>query len=1795
MSNKSPAIAQTSTGGTPGTSATGVLDPTKSSAREKLHQTYASDPKYKKYTQQVEKCLNAFDNVHEWADCIAFLKQLLKTFQSYMQFKEIPYKLIVAKRLAQCLNPALPTGVHQRALDVYTHILSVLGTEGLKRDLPLWSSGLFPFFEYAATSVKPILLTIYDTHYLPLQAGLRPVMKSFILALLPGLEEETGEFFEKVLTLLDRLSATVSPVFFVQNIWLIMITMSSARGTALNFLSRRLPRLHADEDITQIVGRDIGLMIRAFAAALEDDNLLVRRGALDILLQSMRVDSAAIKRAHSEDTVILMRAATGVVLRRDLSLNRRLYTWLLGPDEKSESQTVFLRQHALQLLNTTLKDEMFAPSGEYSESRPFKIFISLLDKWEIGSALTDVLVLDALKAIRFLMQRDAEEHNEDISMTASTLYEAVEPSILWKQLLAAIMKDLSEDSKTGAIDLTLFLLRSLPMQDDEVRSIHLPVIFAAITEELQRAINNDPSKAAEASVRECLALQEEIFQHIPIESLCQRPGLNAALQTSASSLGSLPFAYAFYGLKFIESNPSSEVLNPLVAVLEHMFCISQALSRSISAQQGGSIELRAALSQVLRVLSGVVRTVDRSCDATLSLSWEPSEWLYSMLDCLDLEAVSFTLVDQVVSLILSLHDAQKLSPKLSMDKRPVVSRMVKKLFRYLHADLATCHVRAVSLIWSIESMSRPHEVESIIAQSMCSPESRNVHEAHEAFGVLWRLSEDDSLPGVRLKVPLMIVLETLKHDDPSLRRVGETWMRCNLRSYIRVLEPVLRDLLDPSIRRISRVSRVSGKEIRGFVYEKSFDQRYVAHLLEILLSIIQFGGQGFSKSARGTFLRRSYDHVLLQRLSSAGVDANASYLDALIEVLSRFLQSEPKDQDASVMQPLNTVIQSSAIDLLQTIVARGEIEMLAIEILEPMVIGKLFLCVHLHRLDLQNKLLRFLHSIVSASTSYAYNGNPPLEDRSTEGSQESGKGGYTVNSLLTQTIIDGIAIPRNRPVMQHWLDFVLMAVPQFQPALQSVISPIADCLCRQLRLLLSDILKANQPMTNGSYPRVATDAEFTMLLNTLERLLVLGLTQKSDASSQEDDAPVQEKPGAESGGILGYVSNVFTTDNASAAVEDQLTSHSPGYKSLHDGIRVLLAIWVNMVWHDTTGLRPEADSLSMIYSRTHARCRRVLEHLFRAHPTEVLESVIECWDHDASLRSKGSDQPATGIFGLVDVLIASAQSAVHMICDSISVRISNTSERSRKPANANLSDIVLFNFLEQYFQRLEGPLALQVWSRFMQLAKDLASSRDFKIQVFLALKCLCVLGDKVTQTTAIDDKRIRKDLQETFGKLLDACVTFVGKSTDQPNWMRRTTRESMVTNGRSSPALRGGVSDLKQDEKDPSTPTLSDNAKPTWGTELPSQITTFIASTVVPELRRFLMDNDKVASACSNIVYYIVSPGIKTKARPLDADAVVVDIFREMIKIPPGMKVWRVAVTDVLYDHRIFSSNSSVAMKWKPIIKAVFDGDKTSFPDLLGRVATSPSANIFTNREHEMLLRSLNLRRLAFVLFTGEKNHFLTQLPAIQEKLVDILRNVPSPVVQCEVYLCIRVLLCRLAAHSMTSFWPVILTELYRIFGQIIDSIPSDGSEDLQLILSASKCLDLLLTLQTEEFQIHQWIFITDTVDAVFRPDDWTPESMFDQLAEVVGSLPIPEPREPQGIALSMPTSASIAFPAAHSDRALRRPILKSIRQIDSIRDLFPFFSHVSISSYESVYASSGNIDWEAVEQGVLDDMFDGR
>lgn len=47
--------------------------------------------------------------------------------------------------------------------------------------------------------------------------------------------------------LLDRVSGTVSPSFFFQNVWLVLVTAPNSRIPALNYLARRLPKMESED------------------------------------------------------------------------------------------------------------------------------------------------------------------------------------------------------------------------------------------------------------------------------------------------------------------------------------------------------------------------------------------------------------------------------------------------------------------------------------------------------------------------------------------------------------------------------------------------------------------------------------------------------------------------------------------------------------------------------------------------------------------------------------------------------------------------------------------------------------------------------------------------------------------------------------------------------------------------------------------------------------------------------------------------------------------------------------------------------------------------------------------------------------------------------------------------------------------------------------------------------------------------------------------------------------------------------------------------------------------------------------------------------------------------------------------------------------------------------------------------------------------------------------------------------------------------------------------------------------
>lgn len=454
--------------------------------------------------------------------------------------------MLVAKRLSQCLNPTLPSGVHQKALEVYNFIFSLIGKDALSRDLYLYLPGLSSTLSFASLSVRSPFLSILETHLLKLEeSALRPAMKAIILSLLPGLEEETSEDFERTLKLLDKFKIVVrsksktsdivegtGDEYFWQCFFLASITSNNRRAGALAYLVRNLPRLggslrrdplvptngstNSESDPSPDLLADIvtspepGLLLRCFAAGLRDEQILIQRGFLDLLVTHLPIHSSVLqRRVKPEDLELLLTAATGVVTRRDMSLNRRLWTWLMGPEPSElenenapesptsingdplgapiSSRTRYFEDYGLQPLTRAIL-KMIAEDqvNPVARARPFRICLSLMDRWEIGGLVVPEIFLPVISSVKRYKDRALNKADfNDVLRSASVFFDGVESGLIWGELLSLLDTALRQgkvsiEERTEKLSLVSFVITHFNVREEEMLMIHAPITAVAI-------------------------------------------------------------------------------------------------------------------------------------------------------------------------------------------------------------------------------------------------------------------------------------------------------------------------------------------------------------------------------------------------------------------------------------------------------------------------------------------------------------------------------------------------------------------------------------------------------------------------------------------------------------------------------------------------------------------------------------------------------------------------------------------------------------------------------------------------------------------------------------------------------------------------------------------------------------------------------------------------------------------------------------------------------------------------------------------------------------------------------------------------------------------------------------------------------------------------------------------------------------------------------------------------------------------------------------------------------------------
>ena len=192
-------------------------------------------------------------------------------------------------------------------------------------------------------------------------------------------------------------------------------------------------------------------------------------------------------------------------------------------------------------------------------------------------------------------------------------------------------------------------------------------------------------------------------------------------------------------------------------------------------------------------------------------------------------------------------------------------------------------------------------------------------------------------------------------------------------------------------------------------------------------------------------------------------------------------------------------------------------------------------------------------------------------------------------------------------------------------------------------------------------------------------------------------------------------------------------------------------------------------------------------------------------------------------------------------------------------------------------------------------------------------------------------------------------------------------------------------------------------------------------------------------------------------------------MFLELVKVPGSSKSWRREVYDSFNENAFFTISADQGTKWKIILQTFLTNDKERLVDFISRISAATSSILRSSRDQDRLI---NVRRLAFIVISGDVDQFIGHTNAIKEKLAELGRTASIDPIHGEVFLLYRALILRLSPIHLVSFWPMMVSQIQIVFTQILEQAGIVSKEQLPLFFEACKLLDMMLVVRSEDFQL---------------------------------------------------------------------------------------------------------------------------
>ncbi|KAH7394112.1 Dopey, N-terminal-domain-containing protein [Phaeosphaeria sp. MPI-PUGE-AT-0046c] len=1817
---------------------------------------YKKDKGFRRHATGVERALGLWDaGQQEWADYISFLGRLLKALQAHPpDIAVVPHSDTVALRLSQCLNPALPSGVHQKALEVYAYIFATIGKDALARDLAIYLPGLASVPAFASLAVRPLFLSIFELHVLRLDAvALRPALKAVILALLPGLEDETSEDFERMFAALDKLRRVVEAhenelssggsSHFWQCFFLAAITNASRRQGALAFLVRRLPifalstRPSSDQaassdpshnlvpEAEAAISPEPGLLIRCFASGLADPQLLIQRGFLDLLVTHLPLDSPVLQhRVDTEDLERLVTAAAGVVLRRDMSLNRRLWAWFLGPEpsvsetsEQVESPThtkhvdasdaatqhaAFFSRYGLEALTSSILKMINRSSlSSLERARPFRVCLSLMDRWEVGGLIVPDIFLPALQSVQSYCEVASREQADEVMKSANAFFDGVDSGLIWGKLIFMVSTalDTSKTSKEEALQrvkLARFVLARFNLKEEDMLLHHMPLMILSNLASLNAACGHNRESFPDLEVIEiAFEITDSLIQIIPDRSLRNEDASSVQLSEAVAVSRDTVFQQlrAFYE----DSQGSLDATDPpFTSTQLGQFVLREAVRSFTACVQFESCNF--ALDVSARVLANLICKIQH-------LKALDDHDLFSVFQ-LDLlqpknrdREPSFCQLNAATIVLTALQMSCPSIPYIPLSQAPdLIHPLVAYLWDHLAPARPKYHVEATRCLLQLHAISPTSRgveaaLASVIETQLATASPRaDRDDCSRHFAILWthvmhELNTQTEKRGniVRrpsghhkpapslvfadyhaiLTRPLLLLLDMLGNEGSETATFMSAWLQ-QLPSLARVFEVLTQriQMLPSTTNHDSSASSVltlARPRVQSQRRESNECLYYLRHIYVIL-----------SRPSELTWTTLAEAPVVPADEASNRISLQNWILRGCLSNMT----ASTDDRDSAENSQLSELHRLSVSIISQIYRSPFTAPLRELEVEVPL----------LARLETAGPSLQSL-VLDAALLALRLRLTPPREETSMElkvpnQSSQRSRLSFAMGResedhqpphvvpppQLIDCLKEGFSSPASRMVLDDWVHFLVEVLPLFADTIFQNLLPLVECLCEQINLCFNQ-LKATFEGSEGTID-MSPESSLISLINGLEQILAKAHDR---LTIQETKVSATKSPEQPQGFFSHVVSGVFTSEQAQTRTPTA-NSRLTVLLCFQDTVRICFAIWSwgGNVHKDSKQDQSSSASFGFTSVRMRNRARRILEHLFAAEALECLETLAVLWSKAAS-----EDDQGEAIMSLLNVLNGSKPK--HTIPAIFNAVYSRTDPSALDPnrtstLTSELSDAELVAFLVEYTKSLEDDAMDEIWPDCTLFLRDvLANPLPHRQILPMLLEFTAVIGQKVDNTNFGEQRRMRKELSDIFTRVLTAIFT-----TRSMGYTHAVDQETAKEN---SSAMTNGL-----------------NAQ-----QRASDVVAILVS-IVPKLSLVLVDNDRVAKVVSDMSTSIIGPTFRAKIFPENVSKNLLDLLQCLMKVAQSNKLLRKDISDAFNDPKFFNASLSLIREsWLPILAQWTQSDKERVPELLARISAPTTAGIMfgvgaaSARQEADRKTQLNLRRIALLVLASPEDAFTPTIPQLLEKIVELFgatnASSPSSATRADVILVLRAIILRTSHVHLASVWPIINGELTLSLSSLLPDANNQANYHNAGIIQACKLLDELVVLDPDDFQLSEWLFISDTIDAVYKPS--TAPGML-SLTDEVNEI------------LSHSVSAPAAIPphlASVSDECKRTlfldPLIKALEQeehaavLDMTRSellarvVQPFLGNIAMTAFEARYGG-GEVDWAGVWASVVSD-----